>query len=130
MFETTCDNHGRWLSPEATEQIATCMENGLLCLNVLAVEAESQRKFLWFMPPKAHMATHMAFDFAATGVNPRRITCYSDEDMVGRMKIIIESCHGATAGHMGLLRYAILVCTRWWTLLTKLRLNPDIDVAG
>ena len=68
------------------------------------------------------MLTHMANDMAGgCFVNPRRVTCYADEDMVGRMKRIIRTCHGATAGRMCMHRYAILVGVRWWTRLQELR---------
>ena len=48
------------------------------------------------------MATHLAYDFAVAGVNPRRITCYADEDMIGRVKRIVQKCHGGNAGRRGL----------------------------
>ena len=67
------------------------------------------------------MATHLAYDFAADGVNPRRVTCYADEDMVGRIKKIVNRCHGRTADKTSLDRSAILVATRWWTRLAELR---------
>ena len=72
---------------------------------------------MWHILPKAHMTTHMAYDFAPQGRNPRRITCYPDEDMVGKVKTIVEACHGKTAADRALFRYGILVCTRWWTWL-------------
>ena len=120
-FENVCEGSGRWLSPADQEAIAFHLEAALVNLNSLAVEAFSQGLFLWHLQPKAHMMTHLAYDFAATGVNPRRTTCYADEDMIGRCKKIVQHCHGATAGRSLVLRYAILVGTRWWTRLAELR---------
>lgn len=120
-FEDICDKNSRWLPGRDIEGMAEKMEEALLHMNALHAEAAASGKFLWKLTPKAHMATHLVFDFAASGVNPRRITCYADEDMVGRCKKIILRCHGATAGRNLMLRYAILVCTRWWTCLKRLR---------
>eukprot|EP00959_Pyramimonas_sp_CCMP1952_P470957 9497599-Pyramimonas_sp.AAC.1 len=77
-------------------------EDFLACLNALATEAVIHDKWTWHITPKAHMVLHMALDFAPQA-NPRKTQCYSDEDMVGRMKRIISRCHGMTAAAMGLL---------------------------
>ena len=92
-----------------------------MCLNWLCTDALGRDKFSWHLIPKCHMATHIAFDFAASGVNPRRTTCYADEDMVGRVKKIVSRCHGGSASRRALQRYAILVGTRWWNKLAELR---------
>ena len=106
------------------------MHEALLCANYLCNEAAGNGKSLWHITPKFHMAIHLAYDFAAEGVNPRRVTCYADEDMVGRMKKIVSKCHGKSAGKTCLDRYTILVGTRWWTRLAVLRgLRPDMDNA-
>ena len=97
------------------------MEKALIHLNCLHGDALEEREFLWHIAPKCHMATHLAYDFVAEGVNPRRVNCYADEDMVGRIKRIVQRCHGAKAGTRVLDRYAILVGTRWWTRLAQLR---------
>ena len=100
-------------------QLAT--EDFLICLNALSYEAllNNQRQ-LYHITPKAHMVSHLSYDFSGQA-NPRKTQCYSDEDMVGKMKRIMSRCHGATAAAMGLLRYVILVGTRWYHLLAQLR---------
>ena len=85
-FENRCDRHSRWVLAEDVKALADNMEAALVHLNALASEAATAGKFLWHLTPKCHMGTHLAYDFAAFGVNPRRITCYADEDMVGRCK--------------------------------------------
>ena len=121
-FEDTCERYGRFLPRAAAESLASSMERALLLASVLAAEASANDKFLWHIIPKFHMATHLAYDFAVDNlVNPRRTTCYADEDMVGRCKKIVQRCHGKTAGRSLVLRYAILVCTRWWTKMRGLR---------
>ena len=120
-FEDLCETNNRWVPLADRTTMANCMEAALVCLNALHVEAMAANRFFWHIIPKCHMATHMVYDFAATGVNPRRTTCYADEDMVGRIKKIMSKCHGNSAGRMGLRRYAILVGTRWWKRLAQLR---------
>ena len=121
MFEETCAGEGRFMRPEAAERVAVATEAWLKCLNWLNTDADGNG--LWHMTPKCHMTTHLSFDFAVK-TNPRRCTCYSDEDMVGKMKRILEHCHGATCHSRGQLRYLIWVSIRWWILLHKLRGIP------
>ena len=120
-FENICSVQEKHLSDAAAQAIPGLIENGLLCLNALSAEALRNRSFFWQCLPKAHMTTHMAYDMAASGRNPRSLTCYPDEDMIGRVKVIVESCHGKTYAENTLRRYAILVGIRWWSLLEALR---------
>jgi hypothetical protein len=120
-FENICAQHGPHLPREASLAIADRIEAALLCFNALTVEAHAKKSFYWQQTPKAHMTSHMAYDFAMQGRNPRTTTCYPDEDMVGKMKILVEACHGKTAPQIACKRYAILVCVRWWTELVRLR---------
>ena len=119
--EDVLANHGRFLPITSREAVADHMERALIHMNYLHCEALEKKEFFWHIPTKCHMATHLAYDFVAEGVNPRRVTCYADEDMVGRVKRIVQRCHGAKAGTRVLDRYAILVGTRWWTRLAQLR---------
>lgn len=128
-FEDTCDMNDRWLPQEDREDIAQCIESALVCMNALHVRNMEQGKYMYQLLPKCHMATHMAYDIAATGINPRRTTCYADEDMVGKVKAIMLKCHGSSAGKRCMDRYAIMVGTRWWQRLAELRgLRADANV--
>jgi hypothetical protein len=120
-FEKICKEEGPFLSDAATHAIPVLIENALLCFNALSEEALSTKSYMWHVTPKLHMTTHMAYDMATQGRNPRAITCYPDEDMIGRTKIIVEACHGSSYPWQTLRRYAILVGTRWWTHLHILR---------
>ena len=116
-FETICARNDRFLPQADIDAIGQCVENALLCHNALASEPNS----LYHVIPKLHMCTHMAYDMCASGVNPRRVSNYSDEDMVGKVKRIMSSCHGRTAGSACMLRYCILAGIRWWNRLAQLR---------
>ena len=121
-FERICAAHGAYLSDAAVKAIPEVIETALLCFNALGDEAIRLKTYMWHILPKAHMTSHMAYDFVPDGRrNPRWVTCYPDEDMVGKVKKIVESCHGRTYAENTLKRYAILVGTRWWTVLNRLR---------
>ena len=63
---------------------------------------------LYKLIPKFHALTH----YYDTRLNPRRVTCYQDEDMVGRMKKIYVRCHGNTAPRASLQRYRVMIGIR------------------
>ena len=84
-LEDVCSRHGRFIPADDIDILQRGMEGALLLYNQLAAEAITQDKKLWSIVPKHHMATHLAYDFAPLA-NPRHVHCYSDEDMVGRMK--------------------------------------------
>ena len=63
----------------------------------------------------------MAYDNAGEA-NPRRVHCYSDEDMLGRVKKILHKCHGLSAGRRLIQRYIILFSLRIWGRLKNLRI--------
>jgi hypothetical protein len=66
------------------------------------------------------MAEHMATDYPC---NPRAKTCYQDEDMVGRVKEIYSSTHGATAVLRTIQRYCIIVGLRWQHEMNLMRMG-------
>ena len=111
---------GRFLSVEESERLANHMETALDCYNWLANDALEQNLRLWKLQPQMHMLTHLAYDMAKEA-NPRRVHCYSDEDMVGKFKRLVNACHPLSAGTKSILRYSIMVAWRWWTLIADLR---------
>ena len=120
-FERICDGNSRFRTAHDTPLIEAAVGDALLCHNALYSEGIFNNQLLWQVLPKAHMAEHLGFDFSQTVVDSRRVTNYSDEDMVGTIKRIMSSCHGGSAGKMAMFRYVILVGTRWWDRLTYLR---------
>ena len=102
---------GRHLTPEAQLKVAAAMEQALCAYNFLATEALEKGERLWKLVPKHHVMTHVVYD--NFGSNPRKMSCYLDEDMVGRMKRIYMKCHPSTAPTTSLKRYIILCGLRW-----------------
>jgi hypothetical protein len=112
---------GRHLTNAEWAAAAEAVEAGLCLNNALAVEAKTAGQRLYKLLPKHHAMTHIAYDCK---VNPRRASCYQDEDMVGRCKRIYNKCHANSAPVNGLRRYVILVGVRWWAELRNSVLPP------
>ncbi|CAE7361318.1 unnamed protein product [Symbiodinium natans] len=87
-------------------------------LNSLAVEAIDHGRLLWKIRPKVHKADHLAFDLAPR-VNPLVLSCYMDEDAVGKMKRLAMKSHPQQLGRQVLARYAAYVCCRWLRMLER-----------
>jgi len=125
-FDQTCREATRFPTAEQSEKMADSVESALTFYNALAERADREGAWLWKILPKHHMFTHMAYD-QAPWANPRWVHCYGDEDMVGRVKKLVNTCHGATCGRKALLRYLIIVGVRWLRLLAELRgMPPDM----
>ena len=115
--DRTLRGAGRFLTTAQHHRFCDAMESALVCYNALAVESYADGTFLWKCIPKHHAATH-SYD---SRTNPRWTHCYPDEDMVGRLKLIFNSCHGSTAPARSLQKYCILVGLRWWVALHSIR---------
>ena len=109
--DRVCRSSGRFLTNAEREELAWNVERGLLAANALAVEATAAGKKLWKIVPKFHALTHLGCDMH---VNPHRVQCYQDEDMVRRAKRVYMRCHGRTAPKRSLMRYSILLGLRLW----------------
>ena len=120
LYDVICSRNTRFVVAEDVELLKDAAETALICFNALAVESVGRDELLWQMKPKAHMLTHQAFD-QAEWANPRVVHCYSDEDMLGRIKKMLHRCHGATAGRRATHRYFIMFGVRLWRMLWKLR---------
>ena len=111
---------GRFLTAAEANRLGEHMEAALDCYNWLAKDAHERDLKLWKLQPQMHMLTHLAYDMAKE-VNPRRVHCYADEDMVGRFKKLVNACHPLTAGTKSVLRYMIMISWRWWLMLADKR---------
>ena len=105
-------DNDRFLTPASADAYGSLVETALAVYLQLSLEARAAGIRLWPITPKFHAMQHIAYDQAWMG-NPRRVHCYSDEDMVGKMKRIYIRCHGVTAPHRSLQRYALLQNMRW-----------------
>ena len=87
-LEVIFSDHNRFIPPAAVEALSDAVESGLLCYNARAIEAVAMGRLLYV-------------------VNPRTVSCYGDEDMLGKIKRLMSRAHGSTAGTCSVLRYAL-----------------------
>ena len=117
--DKVCRGAGRNFTRREHKLFCFYLEKALVSYNALAQEAAAKGERNWKILPKFHAVTH----YYDTRLNPRRTSCYQDEDMVGRVKKIYVACHGRTAPERSLQRYAIVVCLRWWVVLLSERMG-------
>lgn len=111
---------GKFFTPEEHEEVIRHFEAASLCYHALSEESHRRGVFLYRWTPKNHALVHIYLD--CFNINPRRTTCYQDEDMVGRMKRIYNGCHPDTAPMRSLQRYIIVIGLRWTAEILFLRL--------
>ena len=126
--DVVCRRASRHMLEGEREELAAACEEALLAYNALAAAAVEAGVPLWKVLPKHHALSHIAYDNG--GVNPRWVSCYPDEDMVGRVKRIYQRCHGQTAPERCLQRYLILLGLRWQTQALALRGMSPPATAG
>ncbi|CAK9024604.1 unnamed protein product [Durusdinium trenchii] len=81
-------------------------------LNALAMEALSKGVLLWKVRPKVHRLDHICLD-QAYRMNPLWISCYCDEDFVGKIKAMAVHASPRLLERQVLDRYSAFVCLRW-----------------
>ena len=84
-----CRRSSRFFTADQHQICCSKLEAGVTALNELAAMSLADNQKLYKLVPKRHAMTH----FYDTRINPRRVTCMLDEDMVGRMKRIYVRCH-------------------------------------
>ena len=105
-------DNDRFSTPASADSCGSLVETALAMHGHLSSASRAAGVRVWPITPKFHAMQHIAYDQAYMG-NPRRVHCYSDEDMVGNMKRIYIRCHGIAAPHRSLQRYALLQNMRW-----------------
>ena len=75
----------------------------------LAAQADAQGDVLWSEPSKFHWLWHLGD--RALYMNPRTGSTLLDEDLVGKIKFIVQSCAHGTPGH--LVPSKVMVKIQW-----------------
>ncbi|CAE7863872.1 unnamed protein product, partial [Symbiodinium necroappetens] len=91
------DNHHCTLSPENVLKLQQANYLYHSALNSLATEAIDNGRLLWKLRPKFHKLDHIAYDQAAR-INPIVLSCYMDEDAVGKIKRMAMKSHPLQLG--------------------------------
>ena len=122
--ESVMHESPRFLDEAASAAVQKFLGDALELYAGLAVSAAEIGAQRWRIVPKHHAWAHIAYDNG--GINPRKVHCYLDEDMVGKLKKIYVRCHAASAGRRGLQRYRLLLGVLWKQLREErgYRLRP------
>ncbi|CAL1141025.1 unnamed protein product [Cladocopium goreaui] len=86
--------------------------------NWLATEALEKENLLWRTRPKYHKLDHIVYD-CAPEVSPLKLSCYTDEDAMGKLKKLAMISYPNQMGRQVLSRYAAYTCVRWLRRLTE-----------
>ena len=79
-----------FIPEDQCDRIQRNVDGFLLDYQKLAYKADCEKKLLFSNPTKFHMLWHWARRIRY--VNSRRTNCYLDEDFVGRLKVLAQSC--------------------------------------
>ena len=123
MWKSFCDadrvlrRAGKW---PTEEEKAKTKQAFLDALAAYAALHDPVRK-LYHKLPKGHALMHIACgDF---GLNPRKTSCYQDEDQVGRCKRIYQGCHAMSAPRRSIWRYIICMGLRWMEAIRQMQVD-------
>jgi hypothetical protein len=63
--------------------------------------------------PKHHYWEEMLLQTSTLRLNPKHLSCWGEESLLGRIKRIAQRCHGATMLSTSMKRYALMLSRRW-----------------
>ena len=106
------DNGPRYLPPDLLERLQRSVAIFLQCYLALACEATTARIPAWHWVPKHHMFEHMA-DTIAPQINPKYVTTYGGEDLVGKIGKLASKCHKRATCKSVLVRYMVMFAYEW-----------------
>ena len=88
--------NGTFLDADAKVELPKLGQSICQMYGRFAVDAVKEQKKLWKPIPKLHCFDHLCSWQALESGNPRRFWCYADEDLIGQLIDVAESCHAST----------------------------------
>ena len=107
-FYVLLDENGLFLNDFAKKDIRKVGSKLCCTYAKLAANAVAKGERLWKATPKLHMFQHLC-EWEIDMGNPRFVWCYADEDLVGQMIKVGESCHPRTLGVASMFKWLTLV---------------------
>ena len=99
------------MATDVVNRIAKIGRQICMLYGQLAREFFEKNIKMWKATPKFHIFLHLCewqiLDLG--GLNPRSYWCYADEDLVGTLVEIAESCHVSTIAVTGMMKWMLLV---------------------
>ena len=99
---------GRWMESSVVAEFKRAYLAFRAALNLLAEAALQDGVLRYRLRPKLHQLGHLAWNFVPR--NPRRNSCYQDEDFMYRTKTLAVRRNPRHVSRQVLLRYTIYVC--------------------
>ena len=95
-FYNLIDVDDMFLAPPVKVEMPQLGRRLIEIYSVLSANALANHEKLWKFSPKHHLAQHL-FEWQCVELgNPKFYTTYADEDLVGRLIDVAESCHPKT----------------------------------
>ena len=107
-FYRLLDSQGMFLDDATAARLLRLGQQLCGLFAQLSSESLSKGHRRWKMTPKVHMVLHLCEWQAPAAGNPKFFWTYADEDLVGSMIDVAESCHANTL--------AVTAMTKWMVL--------------
>ena len=116
-FVNLCECSPMFVSDEVAAQMVEEGNTYLLCHAALRKQVEKQRftQSLFLARPKMHRFQCLTLRRLQSGsrLNPRVMSCFLDESFIGPIAKLTRVCHESTVGEQTLLRWQLIVFSRW-----------------
>ena len=100
------DTQGMFLDEAAKRRVPVLGRQLCSLFAALSTEAFEAGRVAWKMTPKVHLMMHLC-EWQSQTMNPRFFWVYSDEDLVGKMVEVAESCHASTTAAIALVKWLV-----------------------
>ena len=104
-FYQILSNESQFLSPAAKAELPKVGSNLAILYSALSAKAIASNDKSWKMMPKLHLLDHLCSWQAIEVGNPRFYWTYADEDLVGLLIEVAESCHPKTLAASALFKW-------------------------
>ena len=104
-FYTIIANESMFMSTAACTEIAKLGQRLAVIYASLAESAARKKVKMWKMMPKLHLFVHLCEWQAGEVGNPRFYWTYADEDLVGLLVEVAETCHPQTMAASALFKW-------------------------
>ena len=101
-------SQGMFLDAAAKERLPALGTRMCNMYAQLATEALAAGQKRWKLTPKVHLMLHLCIDQAPSAGNPIFVWVYADEDLVGSMIEVAESCHASTMAPTAMVKWSIM----------------------
>ena len=107
-FYALCSSNDMFLSSGAARRLEILGRQLCMLYCKLSADAISAGKKFWKMTPKVHLFLHLCEWQGPLYGNPAYYWCYGDEDLVGKLIEVAETCHPRALGETALFKWLIV----------------------